>query len=274
MSVATTTAIAIAGGVAAAGGVADAAIGAHGAESAANTQAKGEQTAIDLQKQEWEQQQKNEQPFLNTGTEALNNLYALLKNPDTSKYPGGTFSAPTLEQAEQTPGFEFQLEQGTDAINKNAAATGNLLTGNTGKALTDYGQGLAQTDYNNLYQQALNTYLTNYGVWNTDTSNQVNRLQQLANLGANTAANLGTQGQAAATNEGNEAVGQATALASGEVGATNAITSGINGVTGAASNLPFYALLAQQSNQSSYSPVALSPQTTPGADQNGYLPVI
>jgi hypothetical protein len=36
------------------------------------------------------------------------------------------------------------------------------MTGQTGKALTDYGQGLAQTTYNNDFQNAMQTYMTNF----------------------------------------------------------------------------------------------------------------
>ena len=234
-------------------GVGSAVVGASAAKSAAKTQANAEGNAISQQQQEWNKQQENEAPFLQQGQTAVNNLANLVNNPSFSQYPGGAFAAPTLAEAEAMPGYQFQLGQGTQAIAENAAATGNLLSGNTGTALENYGQGLAQTGYNNLYNQALNTYMTNYGVWNTDTSNQVNRLQNLANLGANTAANLGTQGQAEATNVGNELVGQGTALASGTVGAANAINSGLGSISNAASQIPLYAFLAQQTN-SSYSP--------------------
>lgn len=233
-------------------GVASAAIGANAAGNAAGQQAQSAQNAQNIQQQEWNQQQANEAPYIQSGTGALNNLSNLVNNPNFSKYPGGTFSAPTLAQAEQTPGYQFQLQTGTNAINENAAATGNLLSGNTGTALENYGQGLAQTDYNNLYNQALNTYMTNYGVWNTDTSNQVNRLQQLANTGASAAANSGAQGQAAAQNLGNLAVAQGTAQASGTVGQANAINSGLSTATSGISQLPLYALLAGQINNSSY----------------------
>jgi hypothetical protein len=249
VSVATTTAIAIAGGVA------SAAIGANAATSAAGTQAKAEGSAINLQQQEWEQQQQNEAPFLAAGKSALPQLEADVTNPNFSTYPGGPFTAPTLAEAEQTPGYQFTLGQGTQAIDENAAATGNLLSGTTGTALEQYGEGLAGTTYNADYQRGLQTYMENYGVWNQDTTNQVNRLQTLANLGSNTAAQLGQQGQAAATQQGNEIVGQGTALASGTVGAANAITSGLGGMTNFASYLPLYSLLGQQQqmlNQSGY----------------------
>lgn len=239
-------AIAIAGAATAAGGVASSAIGASAAESAAQTQANSEQNAINLQQQEWTQQQANEAPFLSAGDSALPQLQADINNPAFSQYPGGTFTAPTAAQAEQYPGEQFQLSQGTQAINENAAATGNLQSGTTGEALQNYGQNLAQTDYGNVYNEALEQYMTNYGVWNQDTTNQVNRLDTLANLGSTTAAQLGQQGQAAASNEGNELVGQGTALASGTVGAANAINSGIGGLTNFASSLPLYSLLGQQ----------------------------
>jgi len=235
-------------------GITSAAVGASASKSAANTQAQGEASAQQIQQQEWNQQQANEAPFLQAGQGALTDLQKDVEDPNFSKYPGGTFTAPTLAEAEKMPGYQFQLEQGTNAIDQNAAATGSLLSGNTGKALTDYGQGLASTDYGNLYNQALQQYMTNYNVWNTDTSNQVNRLQTLANTGANSAANLGSQGQAAATNLGNQAVGQATAQASGTVGAANAITGGLTSAASGVSQLPLYALLAQQQNSSSYDP--------------------
>jgi hypothetical protein len=256
MSVATTTAIAIAGGIAAAGSVASSAIGASAAKSAAGTQATAEGKAISLQQQEWEQQQANEAPFLAAGESALPQLEADITNPDFSKYPGGPFTAPTLAEAEQTPGYQFTLGQGTQAINEQAAATGDLLSGTTGTALEQYGEGLAGSTYNADYQRALQTYMENYGVWNQDTTNQVNRLQTLANLGSNTAQQLGTFGQQAATNQGNETVGLGTALASGTVGAANAVSSGFGGLTNFASSLPLYSLLGQQqqmANRSSYS---------------------
>jgi hypothetical protein len=258
-------AIAVAGAATAAGGIASSAIGANASKNAAQQQASSEQSAINLQQQEWQTQQGNEAPFLKAGESALPQLQSDINNPAFSQYPGGTFQAPTAAQAAAYPGEQFQLQQGAQAIDENAAATGNLNSGTTGEALENYGQGLAQTDYGNVYNQALQQYMTNYGVWNQDTTNQVNRLSSLAAGGANAAANLGQQGQAAASNEGNELVGQGTALASGTVGAANAINSGIGSLTNFASSLPLYSLLGQQQqnqqglNQSSYGSGAYNP---------------
>lgn len=46
-------------------------------------------------------------------------------------------------------GYQFQLGQGTSAITGSAAARGLLNSGATGKALTQYGQNLASTTFNN-----------------------------------------------------------------------------------------------------------------------------
>lgn len=274
MSVATTTAIAIGAGVSAAGAIGGAVLSSNASKDAASTQADAAksaaqlqadqaQKALDFQKQEWTQQQANEAPFLKAGQGAVNNLASLANDPNFSKYPGGPFQAPTLAEAQQTPGYQFQLEQGTQAINQNAAANGSLLTGNTGTALQKYGQGLADSTYNQDYQRALNTYMTNYGVWNADTANQFNRLGDLAGIGTSAAANLGAQGTAAANTaaninltagaqQGQDLNNIGAAQASGIVGSANALTSGLNSLGSIGSSLPFYSMLAQQQNQSSY----------------------
>lgn len=63
---------------------------------------------------------------------------------------GGESGRNEAMQAFQTsPGFEFQLDQGLNAIDRSAAARGNLQSGATLKALQGYGQGLANQEYNN-----------------------------------------------------------------------------------------------------------------------------
>lgn len=50
-------------------------------------------------------------------------------------------------------GYQFQLGQGTQAINSNAASRGLLDSGANAKALTGYGQNLASTTFNNYLGQ-------------------------------------------------------------------------------------------------------------------------
>jgi hypothetical protein len=50
---------------------------------------------------------------------------------------------------QQTPGYQFQFDQGINAINRQGAATGRLDSGAQAKELTRYGQGVANQEYNN-----------------------------------------------------------------------------------------------------------------------------
>src|ERR1700744_5865443 len=127
-----------------------------------------------------------------------------------SPYPGGQCQAPTLEQAEQQPGYQFQLQQGSQLLQQSAAARGNLLTGGTAEALQDYGQGLAQTDYQNVYNDALNTYGTNYNAYQQQQANQYNRLASLAGVGQTAAGQLGTLGQNASNSVASNLLGTAS----------------------------------------------------------------
>lgn len=65
--------------------------------------------------------------------------------------PAGSQSA--LTALKTTPGYQFQLGQGNNAINAAAAANGTLGSGNQAIALDQFGQGLAGTTYNNYVGQ-------------------------------------------------------------------------------------------------------------------------
>jgi ElaB/YqjD/DUF883 family membrane-anchored ribosome-binding protein len=174
----------IVGGVLGAGASNKAAqAGEQGAQQAQAVEQKNQNAANDFQTNVLNTTTAAENPYQTVGSTAAGHLNTLLQNG---------FQAPTLEQAENTPGYQFQLQQGTKAIDANAAANGTLLSGNTGKALTDYGQNLAQTDYQNTYNNALNTYMANY-----------NTLQGGVNSGLTSTGQIAQAGQAAAQNISN-----------------------------------------------------------------------
>jgi hypothetical protein len=52
----------------------------------------------------------------------------------------------------QTPGYEFDLSQGTGALTRSGAAGGFLGSGNQGAALVQYGQQFGMTSYDNQVQ--------------------------------------------------------------------------------------------------------------------------
>jgi hypothetical protein len=86
------------------------------------------------------------------------------------------------------PGYQFQLNQGLNAVNARAAANGMSNSGNTQLALQNFGQGLANTTYNQ-WQSQLQPYLqaqnsATGGVANVDTG-QANALAGQNDIAAN-----------------------------------------------------------------------------------------
>src|ERR1039458_6919820 len=194
------------------------------AQQAQQLEAANQQKGVDFQTQEWTGQQAAEQPYQALGATSANAYANLLKNP---------FQAPTLAQAQNTPGYQFNLQTGTQAINENAAATGNLQSGNTGVALQKYGQGLATSTYQQAYQNAMNQYTTNLNAAGQGVNTGLTSTQQLGSFGqanANNLANLyltGGQQQASQINN------QGAAIAAGDVGQANAYSNMLNGSTNA-----------------------------------------
>ena len=70
----------------------------------------------------------------------------------------GQFTAPTLEEATNTPGFQFRLGEGLKALQRSAAAKGTLLTGGTLKGLMSFGQDMASQEYGNVYNRKQGEY--------------------------------------------------------------------------------------------------------------------
>lgn len=120
-------------------------------------------------------QLQNLNPYLQTGAEGTNNLQTLAANP---------FKAPTAAEAAATPGEQFQMQQGLQGVSQQLTAGGGGATGGALKALTQYGQGVASTYYQNAFNNSLNAYNTN-----------VNTNEGLANEGlqASGMANQATQ---------------------------------------------------------------------------------
>lgn len=114
-----------------------------------------------------------------------------------------TFTQPTLEQAQQNPGYQFQLQQGQQALQRAQTANGSSLTAGANKSLENYTQGLAQTDYQNVYNNALQNYQTNYNSFMGSQAQQFNQLASLAGVGQTAANQLNVAGQNAAANQAN-----------------------------------------------------------------------
>ena len=57
---------------------------------------------------------------------------------------------------QQTPGYDFRMQEGARRIEQSAAARGGLFSGQTGKALTQYGQDYGTQEYDNYLSRLYN----------------------------------------------------------------------------------------------------------------------
>lgn len=144
------------------------------------------------------------QPYVDTGTNAL------AKYADISGANGS--DAATKAQADfvQSPGYQWQFDQGIRAVDAGAAAKGMLRSGATIKGEEAYGQGLAKQDFGS-YVARLND-LANFGI-------------KGAGLQAGTDTSAAGQQSSIAAQQGN-ALNSAIGTGTGAV--TNALTKYFN----------------------------------------------
>jgi hypothetical protein len=255
------------------GGVTSAAIGAHAAHTAAQEQETAAQQGINAANQNTQlalQAQQAQtaglgatyQPYMTAGVGAVGQLSQALAPGGSLAQPWTqSFQPPTAQQASQTPGYQFALQQGLNAMQTSAAAKGTLLNPGTMKALNNYAQGAASTTYQQTYNNAFQNYQQNYSQFQQNQLNQYNRLMGLTGVGQTAANAYGQLGQQGATNTANiynantNALAQllgakGTAAAYGTMGAANAWGGALNNIGNIATNVGLISTLgAQQQKQ-------------------------
>lgn len=84
----------------------------------------------------------------------------------------------------QDPSYQFRLAEGQKALERSMAARGMLNSGQAMKAITDYGQNMASTAYDDAYRNwfARNAALANYG--NQNLGNMANIYGQMGDVNA------------------------------------------------------------------------------------------
>jgi len=192
------------------------------ASTAANIGTGAADRATQLQREQYDQTRADLAPYRAAGTNALAQLTA-------GTAPGGQFTKQFgMSDFEQDPGYGFRMSEGLKALDRTAAARGNLLSGATLKGAQRYGQDLGSLEY----QNAFNRYQTN-------RSNVLGPIQSLAGVGQsstnqgitagnNYATNVGNLGMNAAGNQANAglAAAQANRSAYGTIG--NAFSNYLN----------------------------------------------
>jgi hypothetical protein len=131
--------------------------------------------------------------------------------PGAAGQPGGGFGSLmtpfTGANLAQTPGYQFQLQQGLEALGNKAAAGGTLMSPNTQKDLINYAEGLAGTRYDTAFQEDM-----------AQKQQQFNQLMGITGIGTG-ATNVGVNvGQNTAANIGGAQIGMANAAAGGILG--------------------------------------------------------
>lgn len=177
---------------------------------------------------------------LNDLTNELNSLPAAPAPSTTQSADFGALTKPyTAEDLLTDPSYQFRVSEGQKGVERTAAAKTGTLSGAATKAMQEFGQNMASTEYQNAW-----------GRKQTEQSNLYGRLQQLAGMGesaAGTGANLGVAtGQNIASNitgAGNAAA--AANLASG--------ANWSNALSGIGSNVSSMLQLQQLLRQSGYS---------------------
>lgn len=139
-------------------------------------------------------------PYTQTGTNA-NTMYA-----NALGLNGAAGNTAATGAFQTSPGYNFALQQGAQALDRSAAGAGNFGSGNAAVALQNYGQGMANQQYGNWLSN-----LQGLGAQGlTAATGQTGREQSLANIQTG----LGQ--------------GQAGVIQNGVNQATNALTSGAN----------------------------------------------
>ena len=150
---------AIVAGVGAVGSIAASAIQADATD-------KASKRAVNAQNQAQAQLRADLAPYSEAGTNALAPTQALLG------LSGPEAAQDAMANYQQSPGFQYQFDQGMRAVQSSAAAQGMLNSGATLKALQDRGTQLGNIDFGTYY----------------------NRLLQVAQMGQNSAAGVGASG--------------------------------------------------------------------------------
>ena len=196
-------------------------LGSSSSKKAAQSQEQLAREGLALQREMFNRQIELQEPFRQGGLTAQNQIMQLLGiGGDTSAAGYGSLAKPFgMDQFQQDPGYAFRQSEGMKALERSAAARGNLLSGSTMKGIQRFGQDLASQEY----QNAFNRY-------QVERAARLNPLQSLMGAGqssANTltgaAGQFGQYGDNTLQNIGN-------ARASGYIGSANALSGALSDI--------------------------------------------
>ena len=217
-----TTGMAIAAGISAASSLAGGAMAKSAAKKASKAQVQAAQDANAAQERMFQKQMELQEPFRQGGITAQDQIMQLLGigGDKTAAGYGSMAKAFGTDQFQQDPGYAFRQAEGMKALERSAAARGNLLSGSTMKGIQRFGQDLASQEYQNAFNR-----------FQVERSARLNPLQSLMGSGQSaTNVMTGAAGQMG-QNEASNLYNAGQARASGYVGQANALNQALGGIT-------------------------------------------
>ena len=153
-------------------------------------------------------------PYMQQGKVALSSLMGKINSGQL----GGSFTGADY-LANKDPGYDFQLQQGNQALQNSQAARDGVMSGPAMKGLIDYNQGMASTGYQNAYNR-----------WLSSQGNTYNQLAGVAGIGKDAAAAGAGNAQKFSSGIGETMLGRGNSLAAGQVGAANNYSKAVDGI--------------------------------------------
>lgn len=184
-------------------------MGANAARDAANKQSEGANAAIQQQREMFNIQNEQQKPYREAGYSALSDI-AAMKPYLTKQYGAEDFAA--------DPSYQFRLQQGMGQTEAAVNRAGGAIGGNALKALNDYNQGSASTEYGNAFNR-----------FQTGRTNIYNTLAGIAGIGQTAQGQTNQLAQNVAGNIGQATIGSANAQAAGQIGSANAYGGALQG---------------------------------------------
>lgn len=212
----------------------------NAAKDASKAQVQASNAAIGEQRRQFDVTQENLAPYLAAGKETLPVLLDRIgvgpKAKGSTTY-GSLIKPFTGKDLATEPGYQFELKQGEQGINRAASAAGRYDSGAVLKSLARFNNDYAGTKYNEAF--------------NRDSINKTdiyNKLAGITGTGQASANQLATTGASNANAIAELLTGAGNAKAAGIVGSSNAIN---NGITGAFNNYQQNRLLQLLANNGS-----------------------
>jgi hypothetical protein len=195
-------------GIAAGGAIGGAVISSNAASDAAEAQGAAADKATDLQRDIYNQNRTDQQPWRQAGISALGQL-----GSDDYKRDF------TMSDFNKDPGYDFRMKQGRQAVERSAAARGGLQSGGTLKAIARYGEDYASNEYDKAYNR-----------FNADRDRRFNRLASLAGVGQTANSQVANAGMNFANQAGANMMGAANAQGAAGIAGANAWGNALGGL--------------------------------------------